>query len=79
MSEFSVPHDDLQDPQAITPRIAQEFEKLGLDIHKHEVHTVEDDPRTRTRHVTVKTTKYFLVGDVPWLTRDPKTPSSSNP
>lgn len=63
---LSIPHEDIQTGEAVTQRTDAEFRKHGLDIHVNEVDTVDDDFKTKTRHITVKTTKYFIMPECPW-------------
>jgi len=39
----------------------KEFEQRGLDIHLHDVVSLEDDYRTKERILKVKNTKYFFT------------------
>ena len=60
--EFRVPHDEIATPQTITPAMELEFKKRGLDLHRHEVVSLEDDFGTKERVLRVKTKKYFVMG-----------------
>ena len=59
--EFRVPHDTIATPQTITPAMELEFKKRGLDLHRHEVVSLEDDFKTKERILKVKTRKYFVM------------------
>ena len=60
--EFRIPHDAIATPQTITPAMELEFKKRGLDLHRNEVISLEDDFRTKERVLRVKTKKYFILG-----------------
>jgi len=60
--EFRVPHDTIATPQTITPAMELEFKKRGLDLHRHEVLSLEDDFGTKERVLRIKTKKYFVMG-----------------
>ena len=59
--EFRVPHGTIATPQTITPAMELEFKKRGLDLHRNEAVSVEDDFITKERVVRVKTKKYFVM------------------
>jgi hypothetical protein len=63
--EFRVDHDKLRDPQTITQENIKLFKEQGLDIHRHEVERLEDDPKIEKRVLRVKNTKYYG----PWSKR----------
>jgi glycine/D-amino acid oxidase-like deaminating enzyme len=60
--EFRVPHEQIATPQTITPAMEQAFKERGLDLHRHEVMSLEDDFVTNERVLRVKTKKYFVMG-----------------
>ncbi len=60
--EFRVPHDTIDKVHTITPAMELEFKKRGLDLHRHEVVSLEDDFGTKERVLRVKTKKYFVMG-----------------
>jgi hypothetical protein len=66
MAEIIISHDKIRDPQSITDVMEREFKAKDMDIHQHEVTHLEDDHKRGVRKITVKNTKYFTVGDVPW-------------
>jgi hypothetical protein len=39
-----------------------EFDKCGVDLHRHEVTHMEDDFKKGERVVKVKSTRYFVMG-----------------
>jgi len=74
--DLSIPYDEISNPQTLTQRLAREFEAHDLNIHANEAITVDDDDRTRTRHISVKTpTTMFFMPEAPWK----KTPIQEKP
>lgn len=69
--EIIVEHKDISNPQSITQVMEKTFKDNDLDIHKHEVEILEDDHRKGLRHLQVKNTKYFSIGDIPWHKKRP--------
>lgn len=67
MKEIRIDYKDIQDPQTITDIIKTVFKQNGLDIHRHEVDSLQDDNKKGQRILNVKTPRtFFQVGDVPW-------------
>lgn len=67
MKEIRIVHKDIQDPQTITEVTKTAFEQNGLDIHHHEVDSLEDDNKKGQRILNIKTPRiFFQVGDIPW-------------
>lgn len=65
--EITIDHKTIGDSQNITPVMEKEFNKRGLDIHRHEVESLNDDFKTGKRHLTVKNTQYFQgIGAEAW-------------
>lgn len=60
--EIRIPHKDIEDPDKITKVNARKFKENGLDIHKNEVVSLEDDHEKKERVIKVKNTKYFFMG-----------------
>lgn len=60
--ELRIPFSAIKNPQTITRRNVAEFKKHGLDIHRHEVDELVDDPATKTRILKVRNIKYFDMG-----------------
>ena len=58
--EVRVPFSKLRDPQTITSEMEAEFDARGLDMHRHEVESLEDDHKKGERVLKVKNTKYFV-------------------
>lgn len=63
--EFRVDHEKISNPQTITQENIRQFKEQDLDIHRHEVERLEDDPKIKQRVLRVKNTKYFG----PWSKR----------
>jgi hypothetical protein len=59
--EFRIQHQQISNSQTITPEMEKEFEKRGLDLHLHDVVSLEDDFTTKERVLKVKNTKYFFT------------------
>jgi len=57
--EWTIPHEEIKDPQKVTQRNVQEFEKHGENIHTLEVDKIEDDPDRKVRILRVRPRKYF--------------------
>ena len=60
--ELVIPHDQISDPQTITERNEQAFKEAGLDMHRHEVDSLEDDFKKGVRILKVRNVKYFDLG-----------------
>jgi patatin-like phospholipase/acyl hydrolase len=67
--EIVIPHSEISDSQTITQKNIEYFKKNDLDIHRHEVTELIDDKKAGVRILKVKNTKYFMVPDLPWLTK----------
>jgi len=59
-------HDRISNPQSITEETTKAFRHNDVDIHTHEVTSIEDDFKRGERVLTVKNTQYYSVGDIPW-------------
>jgi len=64
--EIILNHKDIQHPVGICDVVEREFQKRDMDIHRHEALEVTDDFDKGVRKITVKNTKYFTIGKVPW-------------
>ena len=64
--EVRIKHDYIQDTQTITKTMTDEFKKQGLDVHRHEVESLDDDYGTKERVLKIKNTQYYSVPDIPW-------------
>lgn len=60
--EFRIPHSQRDTPQTYTKKVERYFEQEGLDVHRHEVESLEDDFNKGQRVLKVKTTKFFIMG-----------------
>ena len=56
--EFRIPFEVIQDSQTITQVMEREFAERGLDLHLHDVVSLEDDPRTKERVLKVRKRVY---------------------
>lgn len=65
--EILVPHSDIDTPDKITREMEKRFKEKDLNIHNHEVTSLEDCYKTKTRIIQVKNTKYFMMPQAPWL------------
>jgi len=54
-----IPHQQISDSKTISSVQEQIFKENGLDIHKDEVLTMDDDMKRGERILGVKTTLYF--------------------
>ncbi|RMG00046.1 MAG: hypothetical protein D6726_11985 [Nitrospirae bacterium] len=66
MKEIILKHDDIRDPDTITQVTEKAFKDAGLDIHRHEVESLEDDFDRGVRVLQVKAKQFFTVPDIPW-------------
>jgi hypothetical protein len=57
--EWVIPFDEIKDPQKVTQRNIQEFEKHGENIHTLEVDKITDDHDKKVRVLKVRPRKYF--------------------
>ena len=58
--EIRIPWAKLDNSQTITPVMDREFKKRGLDMSRHEVVKLEDDPDRKERVITVRLKTYFI-------------------
>lgn len=65
MKEIRIPHREIRDPQTITKRNVRAFTEAGLDIHRHEVESIDDDFSRGERCLKVRDRKLFG----PWSKR----------
>ena len=66
-TEIIIPHENIRNSQTITHVMHTEFQSRGLNMHVNEVDRLEDDFKKGVRVLTIKSTKYFTVPDLPWL------------
>ena len=59
--ELRIPHEAIANSQTITAEMEQRFQEVGLDLHRHEVESLEDDFRKKERILRVKTTRYHFL------------------
>ena len=57
--EIIIPADEITDINEVTQYNIRKFQEHGLDIKRHEVEELIDDPDKGVRVLKVKTTKYF--------------------
>lgn len=67
MPEIIIPHNDIDNPDKITQEMEKRFKEHDLNIHTHEVTSLEDCYKTGRRILTVKNTKFFMMPKAPWL------------
>lgn len=60
--EIRIKYDEIKNPQTITQRNIRAFLEAGLDIHKNEVDSINDDDRKQERVMTISTKKHFWMG-----------------
>lgn len=61
MKEILVDHNEISDLQTITQVNIRKFKEVGLNIHTHEVESLEDDHKKGVRILKIKNTKYFFT------------------
>jgi len=57
-----IDHSEIKNPQTITQVQQQKFKEAGVDMHKNEVMSLEDDHKKGKRIISLKNTKYFDMG-----------------
>lgn len=60
--EFRIPHDERDTPQNYTAKMERAFKEQDLDLHRHEVESMEDDFNKKVRVLKVKNRKIFIMG-----------------
>lgn len=60
--EIRIPWDRLGSSQTITPIMTRIFREKGLDLSRHEVTKLEDDPDRRERVLTIRPKTYVVMG-----------------
>lgn len=60
--EWVIPFDEIKDPQKVTQRNVQEFERHGYNIHTLEVDKITDDHDKKVRILKVRPRTYFDMG-----------------
>lgn len=58
--EIRIPYSEIDDSQSITPRMDRIFKERGLDLSRHEVVKLEDDPDRRVRVLTIRPKTYVI-------------------
>ena len=58
--EIQIPYRDLDDSQTITAVMRRVFRQRGLDLDRHEVVKLEDDPDKRVRVLTIRPKTYVI-------------------
>lgn len=59
--ELRIPHSQLRNSQTCSSRIEEEFRKAGLDVHRDEIDSMEDD-HDRGERVIMARTRKTMVG-----------------
>lgn len=57
--EIVIDHSKISGSQNITPAMDREFKARGLDLHRHEVTSLNDDFKSGKRIITVKNVLHF--------------------
>lgn len=57
--EIRIPWHKIDNSQSITPIMTRIFRERGLDLARHEVVKLEDDPDRRERVLTIRLKTYF--------------------
>lgn len=58
--EIQIPYSEIADSQTITRRMDRIFRERGLDLSRHEVVKLEDDPGKRVRVLTIRQKTYVI-------------------
>ncbi len=58
--EIRIPHHLIDKVDTITPHMEERFRDEGLNLHVHEVESIEDDWKRKERVLRIKNTKYFF-------------------
>jgi hypothetical protein len=58
--EIRIPWAKLDNSQTITPVMDRLFKERGLDMSRHEVVKLEDDPDRKERVITIRLKSYFI-------------------
>lgn len=59
--EIRIPYDRIDNSQTITPIMERIFRQRGLDMSRHEVVKLEDDPDRRERVLTIRPKTYVVM------------------
>lgn len=57
--EIRIPYSEIDNSTTITGKMDRIFRERGLDMSRHEVVKLEDDPKKRVRVLTIKLKTYF--------------------
>ena len=60
MVEIRIPYSQIDNSQTITQRMDRIFKERGLDMSRHEVVKLEDDPGKRVRVLTIRPKTYVI-------------------
>ena len=58
--ELRIPHRELRNPQNCSSRVEEEFRRAGLNVHRHEIDSMEDDHDADVRVIQVRTPKVMV-------------------
>lgn len=58
--EIRIPYHKISNSQSITPVMDRLFKERGLDLSRHEVVKLEDDPDKQERVLTIRPKTYIL-------------------
>lgn len=59
--EIRIPWDEIKNSQTITPIMTRIFRERGLNLSRHEVVKLEDDPDRRERVLTLRLKTYHVL------------------
>jgi intein-encoded DNA endonuclease-like protein len=61
LMEIVIPFDKLNNSQTITPIMDRIFKERGLDMSRHEVVKLVDDPDKKVRVLTIRPKTYIII------------------
>ena len=64
--ELLVQHNEIQNSQTITQVMERKFKEKDVNIHLNDVVDIQDDFKKGIRKISIKNSKLFFMGDVPW-------------
>ena len=59
--EVKIPFHLIDKVDTITPHMEERFKDEGLDLHVHEVESMDDDHKRKERILRIKNTKYVFL------------------
>lgn len=58
--ELRIPHQELRNPQTCSTRIEEAFKRAGLNVHRDEIDSMEDDHDKGERVIQARTRKVMV-------------------